>query len=268
MQIYRKQRDWGKIANMYSLRDGFIYTAPSAFPLWTSRQPAVILLSLAHSPFQIESSQGCFEGAAMVVAPQVARSIDAQCCGLISIHIEPSHPAFLGLARSQKTSSIVVLPRDIFANYDNSLMDVYEGHMSAGDTRALFDAVVNASAVYLCASSERDGRIASIMQQLVDASPLDYNFEAMANTLHLSASRFSHLFTAEGGLALRSFLMWRKTKEAIKLIGSRASLTDIAHESGFSDSAHFSRTLKMTLGVTPSWIADSSCVQVFHWENL
>jgi AraC family transcriptional regulator, arabinose operon regulatory protein len=253
---------------MHSLRDGFIYSAPSAFPLWTSRQPAVILLSLDGTKFRIESKYGCFFGAAMMVAPQVARAIHAQGCGLISIHVEPSHAAFLGLARLQSGQSVTVLPRAIFSIHDEALEDIYHARATAEDTRALFDGIVETAAFYLSAYSKRDSRITAVIDQLVEASPLDYSFSDITSNIHLSASRFSHLFTYEGGLSIRSFLMWRKTKEAIKLIGHRASLTVIAHESGFSDSAHFSRTLKSTLGVTPSWIADSRCVQVFHWENL
>jgi AraC family transcriptional regulator, arabinose operon regulatory protein len=267
MNFHRKHKGWSQAATMYSLRNGFIYAAPSAFPLWTTRQPAVVLLSLDGSSFRVETCAGRFEGSAMVVAPQIARSIDAQGCGLISLHIEPSHPAFLGLAKLQQERPVVILPHAIFDSFFSALAAIYEARASFEETSQLFDAVVAQSTVHLHTDSRRDCRIAALIDQLVDASPLDYEFGQITSEARLSASRFSHVFTQQGGLSLRSFLMWRKTKEALKLIGCRQSMTEIAHESGFSDSAHFARTIKSTLGVTPSWMADSRCVQVFHWEQ-
>jgi AraC-like DNA-binding protein len=70
-----------------------------------------------------------------------------------------------------------------------------------------------------------------------------------AATACLSESRFSHLFAAEIGLPFRTYLLWRRLTLAVERIASGASLTVAAHEAGFADSAHFSRTFHRMFGV-------------------
>ena len=68
----------------------------------------------------------------------------------------------------------------------------------------------------------------------------------------LSESRFSHLFVEEVGLAYRTYLLWRRLMVAVDGIAAGASLTKAAHDSGFADSAHFSRTFLRKFGVPAS----------------
>ena len=73
-----------------------------------------------------------------------------------------------------------------------------------------------------------------------------------AQQIGLSPSRFSHLFSAEMGIAYRAFVKWRKLLATLDAVSRGADLTQAAHEGGFADSAHFSRTFMNTFGVTPS----------------
>ena len=73
-----------------------------------------------------------------------------------------------------------------------------------------------------------------------------------AQQIGLSSSRFSHLFSAEMGIAYRAFVKWRKLLATLDAVSRSADLTQAAHEGGFADSAHFSRTFMNTFGVTPS----------------
>ena len=68
----------------------------------------------------------------------------------------------------------------------------------------------------------------------------------------LSESRFSHLFVEEIGLPFRTFVLWRRMMLAVNSVASGASLTSAAHEAGFADSAHFSRTFLRMFGVQAS----------------
>lgn len=51
-------------------------------------------------------------------------------------------------------------------------------------------------------------------------------------------------------------------RRAAALLSSGQPLTEIAHAVGFADSAHLTRTFKGFFGLTPSFLADSRCVQV------
>ena len=68
----------------------------------------------------------------------------------------------------------------------------------------------------------------------------------------LSASRLRHLFVEQTGLPFKTYLLWLRLTRAVEVVAGGASLTQAAHEAGFSDSAHFSRTFRRMFGVPPA----------------
>ena len=74
----------------------------------------------------------------------------------------------------------------------------------------------------------------------------------MAALVHLSPTRFSHWFVEQTGLPLRSYAKWLRLTQALQHLAKGGLLTEAAHEAGFSDSAHFSRTFRALLGIDPS----------------
>lgn len=72
----------------------------------------------------------------------------------------------------------------------------------------------------------------------------------LACVASLSPSRFSHWFSEQMGIPLRSYKKWLRMVRGIDL-ATRMSLTEAALQSGFSDQAHFCRTVMNALGVNP-----------------
>jgi|KBSSwiStaDraftv2_1062776.scaffolds.fasta_scaffold18221_2 AraC family transcriptional regulator len=68
----------------------------------------------------------------------------------------------------------------------------------------------------------------------------------------LSPGRLRHLFVRETGLAFKTYLLWLRLVRAVERVAAGASLTEAAHDAGFADSAHFSRTFRRMFGVTPA----------------
>ena len=64
----------------------------------------------------------------------------------------------------------------------------------------------------------------------------------------LSPSRARHLFVAQTGLPFKAYMLWLRIELAVALYAAGSSLTEAAHEAGFADSAHFSRTFRRTFG--------------------
>ncbi|WWL46237.1 helix-turn-helix transcriptional regulator [Pseudomonas parakoreensis] len=75
--------------------------------------------------------------------------------------------------------------------------------------------------------------------------------EELAALVHLSPTRFSHWFVEQTGLPLRSYAKWLRLTQAVRHLASGEPITTAAHASGFSDSAHFSRTFRSLLGIDP-----------------
>lgn len=65
----------------------------------------------------------------------------------------------------------------------------------------------------------------------------------------LSSDRARHLFVAQTGLPFKTYVLWLRIERATALYAAGSSLTEAAHEAGFADSAHFSRTFRRTFGL-------------------
>ena len=77
---------------------------------------------------------------------------------------------------------------------------------------------------------------------------------AAAASVFLSPSRARHLFAAKTGLPFKTFVLWQRLERAVELYASGHSLTEAAHEAGFADSAHLSRTFRKTFGIPASML--------------
>lgn len=114
----------------------------------------------------------------------------------------------------------------------------------------------SARATLLGGASERaragslDGRVARTLRELEQHRELD--MDALAARCGLSASRLRHLFVAEIGVPLSRYRWWLRLRCAARALGAGASLARAAHDAGFSDAAHFSRTFRRTFGFAPS----------------
>lgn len=85
----------------------------------------------------------------------------------------------------------------------------------------------------------------------------------LAASLGMSTSRFLHLFRSELGITYRRMEIWIRLAKAVAGYERFDSFTNLAHEFGFSDSAHFSRVFKETFGSSPSaYFARSQFIQV------
>lgn len=68
----------------------------------------------------------------------------------------------------------------------------------------------------------------------------------------LSSSRLRHLFVEQTGLPFKTYLLWLRLSRAVAIVATGSALTAAAHEAGFSDSAHLSRTFRRMFGVAPT----------------
>ena len=96
-----------------------------------------------------------------------------------------------------------------------------------------------------------DERIHRAIQYLEEHSHEIVPVEEIASVCSLSEGRFIHLFKEKTGITYRRFQLWNKLLHAGKCIIAGMNMTDSAHEAGFADSAHFSRTFKETFGALP-----------------
>lgn len=109
-----------------------------------------------------------------------------------------------------------------------------------------------------------DSRIASAIEQLREAPEKYDSLDALADSVHLSPSRFAHVFKDEIGVPVRRYLLWLKMRKALDVAIAGHSLTTAALSAGFADSAHLSRTVRSMLGIAPEFMFRNRGRLVIH----
>ncbi len=104
----------------------------------------------------------------------------------------------------------------------------------------------------------KDPRILKILAHLENLEEKKISLSGLSHFISLSESRLVHLFKEETGIPIRRYLLWLRLMEALYLILGNASFTRAAHETGFADSAHLSRTFKQMFGIPPNQILKNS----------
>lgn len=83
--------------------------------------------------------------------------------------------------------------------------------------------------------------------------------EDVAARVHLSPSRFMHLFSEQIGIPVRKYILWQRLRRVLLLLAAGShNLTRAAHKAGFTDSSHMNRTFSTMFGITPSKIFKNS----------
>ena len=99
----------------------------------------------------------------------------------------------------------------------------------------------------------KDDRIIRVLEFFEENFDRVYSLEEIAKMMHLSPSRFIHLFKEKTGLSFRRYQLWNKIIRSLPYLVT-STITNTAHTFGFTDSSHYSRTFKETFGVTPKFM--------------
>ena len=102
-----------------------------------------------------------------------------------------------------------------------------------------------------------DARIAQALGRLRAHPREPTPTSQLAASVGLSTSRFRHLFAAEVGISLRHFTIWNRLYAAVETLSRGGNLTEAAHDAGFSDSAHLSRSFRRMFGIAPSTVSNN-----------
>lgn len=113
-------------------------------------------------------------------------------------------------------------------------------------------ACVNALAGRAAHTSPRiDARIEEVLHRLRGHLAHPVSLADAAAWVHLSPSRFRHLFADHVGASFRAYLLWLRLNAAVEHAMAGATWTESAHHAGFADSSHLSRTFRRMFGFVP-----------------
>lgn len=99
-------------------------------------------------------------------------------------------------------------------------------------------------------STHIDTRLAKALSKLGEEPGL-VSISEVAQICKISESRLRFLAHEELGLPISTWLIWRKLERASKSLADGVALAEAALIGGFSDQAHFTRTMRRMIGMTP-----------------
>lgn len=102
-----------------------------------------------------------------------------------------------------------------------------------------------------------DARVIRVIEYLRSRVRHPSSLADAAAVAALSPGRFRHVFVEETGTSFRAYVLWLRLHAAIETAMAGESWTTAAHEAGFADSAHLTRTFKRMFGINPTTLVTS-----------
>jgi AraC-like DNA-binding protein len=189
-----------------------------------------------------------FTGAA-VAQEQSGPPVDRRRAVAALLGIVDPESAFAAIIRDGIGSEIIGLPADAVAAWTGTSRDCRVAHVAARDQRRLVLQLLGQAR-----PRRIDPRVASVLQHLQRESldPGTTSLARLARLVALSPTRLMHVFTRSIGIPLRPYVLWLRVQRAARALSTGATVTEVAHQVGFADAPHLTRTFRNVLGATPS----------------
>jgi AraC family transcriptional regulator len=201
--------------------------------------------------FEFESGTHRLAGDVVAVAPDASHAFTAR--GLFAhVYIEPECRAGRAAARNLFTGD-EPLARVTGIDLDDLALDLATafGRARRDDAelsdlgRRVIERLAGAAS-----APEPDARVQKIVAWAQEKLDRPIGLADAAALVSLSKPRLRHLFVEQTGLPFRTYLLWLRLMKGLDEFAAGASLTEAAHDAGFADSAHFSRTFRRMFGTT------------------
>jgi AraC family transcriptional regulator len=203
-----------------------------------------------------EPDWSAFTGA--VVMPHRRHQFDGQGSAVAMLFVEPETVHGRALAQRHASADVEGLASD---TVEDLVAPLREGWASGADDGVLAAAgqrAIAALAGPVRAAGDVDPRIGRAIEWLRTRLDTTVSLQQAAAAVHLSPSRFRHLFVAQTGVAFRAYVLWARVESAVGAAMAGRSWTAAAQEAGFADSAHLSRTCRRMFGVAPAMLVRES----------
>jgi AraC family transcriptional regulator len=199
--------------------------------------------------FRLEAEDHCVDTAVAAVAPDARHAITAG--GAVAfVYIEPESTAGRAAVRRLFAKRhLASVDMDLFGSLPGELLAAFRDP-AVTDAR-LID-IGRAIIAKLAGGVEAptpDERVSKVISWAASHLTTPISLPDAAAVAGLSPDRLRHVFVKHTGLPFRTYILWLRLLKAVEAFSHGESLTNAAHEAGFADSAHFSRTFRRTFGV-------------------
>ena len=228
-------------------------------PISEHKHPILQLIIGANEPFLSKSDSGDWvEKNALLIAANQSHECDAQGKLIFTLGIEQESTLGEWIKHKYLQSNTSVdFPKSELDFFDLDKVERLVEKESWNELYAYIE-MLFAFELGVINSSKQDERIMRVKNHISTHIDSKIDTKSLMEVAHLSESRLLHLFKHEMGLPIRNYILWHRLQTAVKSILTGSSLTVAAHQSGFSDQAHMTRTCVKTIGIAPSLITQNS----------
>jgi AraC family transcriptional regulator len=202
--------------------------------------------------FKLDTVGASVRGDAVAVSADVQHVFEAE--GLMAfLFVEPESRQGRAIGRRFfNDADLVTVPPEALGDFRERVMSAY-GTQPRDDLALI--AIGRDLLTRLSADArieEPDPRIKKVITWAAQQIDEPVGLADAVTISGLSASRLRHLFVEQTGLPFKTYLLWLRLTRAVESFAAGASLTQAAHQAGFSDSAHLSRTFRRMFGIAPA----------------
>lgn len=212
------------------------------------RFPAALCLALG-PPFRGRFAGGPWRTwRGVLIAPNVVQEVDVRDTEVVVLIIDPESDAYGRIAHLIGPDRPVHRIPDGTAEH---LAAEVQQKVRAGalDAAALGETCLDAVGGAPRQRLRFDPRVERALAILKGSIPDVPLLGEVAGAVGLSDSRLTRLFNASLGLSLRRYVQWLRLRHVVFCMARGDSITKAAHEAGFADLAHLSRTFRSMFGL-------------------
>ena len=152
---------------------------------------------------------------------------------------------------AKQIREIACIPEEIC----KEIFRLYADMEDATDSYAVFEkAVLSRLDITDATANLTDERIRAAMKFIRAKSTEKVTCQEVADAVHLSQSRFSHLFREQVGMTFAAYLIYQRILYVYTRMLRGKSITEASLEAGFSSSAHFAEVNRRVFGISASTI--------------
>lgn len=202
--------------------------------------------------FRLDTPEIHVGGDAVAVAPDAEHTFAAE--GLFAIlFVEPESRQGRAIAAQLFQGAVLAaVPQAMLGDFRERIAEAFRAPEREG---AVFVNLGRALVTHMAGSARGDVpdlRVRKVISWAAGQLEGPVSLADAAPVVNLSAGRLRHLFVEQTGLPFKTYVLWLRLSRAVERFAAGSSLTQAAHEAGFSDSAHLSRTFRRMFGVTPA----------------
>ncbi len=238
--------------HIYAWPERFLYLGPST-KTSPHRSHAATWLVAHRGALRVTLSSGAvLENEVIYVPSETEYATDQAATLMAALYWEPESDSFQRAAEQFDA----VNARAFKCQYTNltELESLYHPHTTLVNADQLLAKIFGLNALGSAQTHFSDHRITDALNFLREAPHAYDSIDTLAERVHLSPSRFAHLFKEQVGVPVRRYVLWQKMRRALDLAMAGDSLTTAALSAGFADSAHLSRTVRAITGVAPEFL--------------